>query len=267
MVNIMAIQLTADLILGIGALGVAAVAIVMFLRATSDVSRKESTKTIDSQDTNLDTVKLKIEADERKLKVPKIDPITERTQVEKARSKIRTLTLQQEILSMVMKRLFEAEDEGEISREERERLASNYDTEIKSVSEELRKAELIVSLNELEEIRSSIIEQFQDTLNDTQIKIDMIIKELDIEKPEPAVEEIKTKKKTPKRSPKPRSKPVPKIKPIEEEEPQEPEIPEDEIEDEEEDTSRGGSVEDRLEKLKEDVLKELEELDRLELEA
>lgn len=268
MVNIMAIQLTADLILGIGALGVAAVAIVMFLRATSDVSRKERTKNIDSQENNLETIKLKIEPEEGQLKVPKIDQITERTQVEKARSKIRTLTLQQEILGMVMKRLFEAEDEGEISREERERLASNYDTEMKSVSEELRKAELIVSLNELEEIRSSIIDQFQDTLNDTQIKIDMIIKELDIEKPEPAVEEIKTKKKTPKRSPKPRSKPVPKIKPIEEEEePQEPEIPEDEIEDEEEDTSRGGSVEDRLEKLKEDVLKELEELDRLELEA
>ncbi|MBD3205304.1 hypothetical protein GF319_03035 [Candidatus Bathyarchaeota archaeon] len=264
----MAIELTADLILGIGALGVAAVAIVMFLRATSDVSRKGKAKSSESQKTDQESLKLKIEAEEGQLKVPKIESITERTQVEKARSKIRTLTLQQEILGMVMKRLFEAEDEGEISREERERLASNYDAEMKSVSDELRKAELIVSLNELEEIRSSIIHQFQETLNDTQIKIDMIIKELDIEKPEPSVEDIKPKKKTTKRRREQRSKPVTKAEPEEEkEEPEEADLIDEEIEDEEEESPRGDSVEDRLEKLKEDVLKELEELDRLELEA
>jgi len=261
----MALQLTADLILGIGALGVAAVAIFMFLRATSDASRSKQREE-DNQIIDSEPINLKIEPDKGHVKVPKIDTITERTQVEQARSKIRTLTLQQEILGMVMKRLFEAEDEGEISREERERLASNYDAEMKSVNEELRNAELIVSLNELEEIRSDIIEQFQETLNDTQQKIDLIIKELDIKPPDSKIEETKPKRKTKRKRP-PRPKP---LKPSKEEEPdevEEQEPSEEEIEEDEEDTSRGDSVEDRLEKLKEDVLKELEELDRLELEA
>jgi hypothetical protein len=257
----MALKLTADLILGIGALGVAAVAIFMFLRATSDASpskrREEDNQVIDSEPINL-----KIEPDKGRVKVPKIDTITKKTQVEKARSKIRTLTLQQEILGMVMKRLFEAEDEGEISREERERLASNYDAEMKSVNEELREAELIVSLNELEEIRTNIIEQFQETLNDTQQKIDLIIKELDIEPPEPKIEEPKPRRKTTRKRP-PRPKPPKTSK----EEPDEGEEQEPTEEEDEEESSRGDSVEDRLEKLKEDVLKELEELDRLELEA
>jgi hypothetical protein len=264
----MAIELTADLILGIGALVVAAVAIVMFLRATSDVYRKQTIKYNDLQEENLEVKKLKIEAEKGQLNVPRIDTITERNQVEKARSKIRTLTLQQEILGMVMKRLFEAEDEGEISREERERLAGNYDTEMKSVTEQLRKAELIVSLNELEEIRSSIIQQFQETLNDTQVKIDTIIKELDREKPEPAVSDPKPRKKTPKRIRESKTEPATKTNIGKEKgAPEEPDLPEEDVEDMEEDSPRGSSVEDRLEKLKEDVLKELEELDRLELEA
>jgi hypothetical protein len=259
----MALQLTADLILGIGALGVAAVAIFMFLRATSDTSRNQKREE-DNQVIDSEPINLKIESDRSRVKVPKIDTLTEKPQVEQARSKIRTLTLQQEILGMVMKRLFEAEDEGEISREERERLASNYDAEMKSVNEELRNAELIVSLNELEEIRSNIIEQFQETLNDTQQKIDLIIKELDIKPPESKIEEPKPKRKTQRKRP-PRRKP---IKPSKEEQEEVEEEPSgEEIEEDEEETSREDSVEDRLEKLKEDVLKELEELDRLELEA
>ena len=69
-----------------------------------------------------------------------------------------------------MKRLFEAEDEGEISREEREQLAKDYENEMMEIEEELNKAELIVSLNELEAIRTNIIKQFETTLSDTQQK-------------------------------------------------------------------------------------------------
>jgi hypothetical protein len=253
----MALQLTGDMILGIGALAVSAIAIIMFLRATSDVSKKEKTPEKEIFEPKVEPIKLNLESNTGYVKVSKIESVTKREQVEQARSKIRTLTLKQEILSMVMKRLFEAEDEGEISREERERLASNYEAEMKDVSKELNKAELIVSLNELEEIRASIIQQFQDTLNDTQQKIDIIISELDIREPKliKTEPEIKT---TPPKRPR-RVRPKPKIKPKPEEEPEELE--------EEEETSQGSSVEDRLSRLKEDVMKELEELERMELEA
>ena len=244
----MAITLTDDMIVGIGALIVAAVAIFMFMRATDGVGKPRK-----RDDDDPSTMLLSVEPS--RVNVPTLPTVTKKGVVEQARSTIRTLTVQQEILGMVMKRLFEAEDEGEINKSERERLSKNYEVEMHKVTEELNKAELIVSLNELEEIRSDIVRQFQETLTDTQSRIDLIIKELNIQPIEPELkEEAKTKPKL--RGPRPRPQP-------QDEEPiDEPEG------DEEEDAPRRGkeTVEDRLDKLKQDVLKELEELDRLELE-
>ncbi|MFA9436899.1 MAG: hypothetical protein ACEROO_07230 [Candidatus Bathyarchaeota archaeon] len=242
----MAITLTDDMIVGIGALIVAAVAIFMFMRATDGVGKPRR-----RDDDDPSTLSVSVEPS--RVNVPTLPTVAKRGEVEQARSTIRTLTVQQEILGMVMKRLFEAEDEGEINKAERERLGKNYKVEIQKVTEELNKAELIVSLNELEEIRSDIVKQFQETLTDTQSRIDLIIKELNIQPIEPEVKE------EPK--PKPRG-PRPRPQPQDEEPTEEPEG------DEEEDAPRRGkeTVEDRLDKLKQDVLKELEELDRLELE-
>jgi len=243
----MAITLTTDMILGIGALIVAAVAIIMFLRATEGTKKPANNEEEKSP--------IVVEVEPRKVKMPDLPTITERSQVEIARTQIRTLTLQQEILSMVMKRLFEAEDNGEISKDERERLGKNYEAEMQQVDEQLKKAELIVSLNELEDIRQNIIEQFQQTLSSTQSQIDLIIKELNIQQPEPEPEP------EPEPQPRPRrTRPRPPPGDDKEEEPED--------EDDEETGGRGrrDTVEDRLDKLKQDVLKELEELERLELE-
>ncbi len=255
----MAITLTTDMILGIGALIVAAIAIIMFMRATEGVQKKPEK----TEPSNPEQVVVEVEPS--KVNLPALPSITERQQVEAARTKIRTLTLQQEILSMVMKRLFEAEDNGEISREERERLSKNYEAEMQQVNEELKKAELIVSLNELEEIRANIVEQFQQTLTETQSQIDLIIRELDIEKPELEPEEPPKPKPKPRRR---RPRPPPEDDEEDKEEPEEEEEPEeDDEEDEETSESRGReTVEDRLDRLKQDVLKELDELERLELE-
>jgi len=245
----MAITLTTDMILGIGAILVAAVAIIMFLRATGGVNRPTPDEEYDSQPT-------RVKVESKRVRVPELPTVTKRTEVEQARVQIRTLTLQQEILSMVMKRLFEAEDNAEISRDERERLSKNYEAEMQQVTETLNKAELIVSLNELEDIRTNIIEQFQQTLTDTQSQIDLIIKELNIKQPEP---EPEPEPEPPKpRSRRRRPRPQPQDEDAEEE-------PEDE-DDETESRQKRGTVEDRLDKLKQDVLKELEELERLELE-
>ena len=245
----MALEITTDLILGIGALAVAAVAIYAFIRATGGTGGSQR------QEPEPEPLKVKVEPSSR-VKVPELERIAKCDQVSEARSKIRTLALQQEIITMVMKRLFEAEDNGEISREERERLSKDYEAEMNQVTEELNRAELIVSLNELEEIRTDLIKQFQETLADTQSKIDLIIGELHIEPPKPAEPEPEEKPKpTPRRTPRRRRpRPQPEEEPEEEEE-------------EEEETGGRDTVEDRLNKLKEDVLKELEELDRLELEA
>jgi restriction endonuclease Mrr len=121
------------------------------------------------------------------------------------------------------------------------------------VQEELKKSELIVSLSELESIRNDIISKFESTLNSTQQKIDMIIKELKI-KPVSEISEPETEPKTTRR---------PKLETVEEEEEEE----EDEEEKEKAGRRRTSNVDERLNRLKQEVLKELEELDRLELES
>ena len=240
----MALELTTDMILGIGALAVAAVAILLFVRATGGTGGSQRGEPISEPEP------LKVSVDpSRRVKVSELQRLAKRDQVSDARIKIRTLALQQEIITMVMKRLFEAEDNGEISREERERLGKGYEAEMNQVTEELNRAELIVSLNELEEIRSDLVSQFQETLADTQSKIDMIIGELHIEPPTPPEPEEKPAPRPARRKPRRRPRPQP------------------EEEDEDEAPQGRDTVEDRLNKLKEDVLKELEELDRLELEG
>jgi len=252
----MAITLSTDMILGIGALIVALIAIVMFLRATQTVNRTKENEPESRKP-------IVVDVKPRNVRLPDLPTITERNQVEQARTQIRTLTLKQEILSMVMKRLFEAEDNGEISREERIRLSKNYEDEMQQATDELKKAELIISLNELEEIRTNIIDQFQQTLTETQSQIDLIIRELNIKQPEPEIEpEPETK---PKRIP-PRRRPRPPPVEEPEEEYEEELLEEEEDEEGPEAKGRRETVEDRLDKLKQDVLKELEELERLELE-
>jgi hypothetical protein len=252
----MALELSTDLVLGVAALLVAVVAIFMFMRATSGVSKPQERK----QEAAEEPLRVSLDPSS-KVQVPTLSTITKRSQVEEARSKIRTLTLQQEILSLVMKRLFEAEDNGEISREEREKLSKNYEGEMKGVTDELDKAELIVSLNDLEEIRSNLIAQFQETLADTQTKIDLIIKELKIEQPKPETPKAEERPAPPRKPRRARPRPSPESE-------EEEEAVEEEAEEEaEEALSRADTVEDRLDRLKKNVLKELEELDKLELEA
>lgn len=244
---------TSDLVIGFAALVLAAFVIYMFVQATGGFKPTKKEESEESKEIK-QSEPIKVNIESSRVKLPKLDALAKGAEVEKARSNIRMLTLKQEILSLVMKRLFEAEDENEISREEREALSKGYEAEMIQVQEELDRSELIVSLNELETIRTDIIQQFESTLTETQLRIDQIIKELKLE--QPVVEEEKPKP-TVTRTPRRRPRPQPTD---DEDEPVEGE-------EDEEQARRRETVEDRLDKLKQDVLKELEELDRLELEA
>ena len=154
-----------------------------------------------------------------------------------------------------MKRLFEAEDDGEITADERVSLSRRYETDLRRVNEELKQAELVVSLHELEAIREDIVKKFEATLNTTQSRIDSIMKELKIET---RVERVERQTLVPT---------------VESEDVAGEEVSEEEMSEEAETESRPrrrrprSDVDARLEKLRSEVIKELEELDRLELET
>jgi hypothetical protein len=239
---------TVDIGVGLAAIAVAALAIYLFIRASSgstEEERKRASILFDEEEHTRTPLSISaIESSD--FRIPKAERYLRQPDVSRARSSIRTLTLQREILGMVLKRLFEAEDEGEITREERIRLSKGYETELKQLSEELKQVELIMTLHELETIRDDILQKFEETLSSTQTKIDGILRELKIEE---------------RREPPRRIRPAPREEALPEEE---------EVEEEEEPAAPRrprSDVEEKLEQLRMEVLKELEELEKLELEA
>jgi hypothetical protein len=242
---------TVDIYVGLGAIVIAAAAIYFFMRASSGKSKSENDGSKGVEKDIIPSLPETSIINEKSMSNQNYNNYLKTSEVETARSNVRTLTMQSELLSMILKRLFEAEDDGEISREERLNLSKGYEEDLKKISEKLKHSELILTLYELEKIREDILNRFNKTLESTQSRIDSIVKELEIEK---------RKREPPKRS---------RIKKTQKEEIS------DETEKTEEETKEPkvkkpepkSEVETKLEQLREEVLKELEELDKLELEA
>ncbi len=246
---------TLDIYVGLAAIVVAGMAIYLFIRASGGTSglRREKPRTDPERDYTPSSLR-EPRLGSRSYRTSTTRRSLKRTDIDKAQSKIRTLSLQSELLSLILKRLFEAEDDGEITADERASLSRGYEGELRRANQELEQAELVVSLHELEAIREDIVTKFEATLNSTQSRIDTIMKELKIEARAEGVE--RPSRRAPDES--------------DEGEEEEGE-PEGEEEAETEDLPRRrrprSDVDARLEKLRGEVIKELEELDRLELEA
>jgi len=246
-----------DIYVGLAAIVVAGMAIYLFIKASGGTSglRREKTRADPERDYMPSSLR-EPRLGSRGYRTPATRRSLKRPEVDRAQSKIRTLSLQSELLSLILKRLFEAEDDGEITADERASLSRGYEAELKRASEELEQAELVVSLHELEAIKEDIVKKFEATLDSTQSRIDAIMRELKIEARAERVE------RPSRRAP---------LETEEEEEEGEPDGDEEAGEEEAEERPRRrrprSDVDARLEKLRGEVIKELEELDRLELEA
>ncbi len=246
---------TLDIYVGLAAIVVAGMAIYLFIRASGGTSglRREKPRADPERD-YLSSSLREPRLGSRSYRSPTTRRSLKRTDIDKAQSKIRTLSLQSELISLILKRLFEAEDDGEITADERASLSRGYEGELRRANQELEQAELVVSLHELEAIREDIVQKFEATLTSTQSRIDAIMKELKIEVRAERVE------RPSRRAPLER-----------EEEEGEPDEAEEAGEEEAEERPRRrrprSDVDARLEKLRGEVIKELEELDRLELEV
>ncbi|MEM4727045.1 MAG: hypothetical protein QXD04_02170 [Candidatus Bathyarchaeia archaeon] len=246
--------ISAELMVGVGAIAVAVLAVYLFVRATrgGEKGKKEIEESGVEKGPMVEVAKPLPPSGER-YQAPVTSRYVQPGQVEKARSEIRVLTLRRELLSMALKRLFEAEDLGEITREERVRISKGYEDEMKRVAEEIKRSELILTLHELENIRDEIVKKFEATLNNTQMRIDAILKELNIE-------ELKAQPEAQPEAEKKRRK-------VKEEGKEEPKEEAKEGEAEKPKAPKRSEVDEKLEQLRREVLKELEELEKLEIEV
>ncbi|KPV64935.1 MAG: hypothetical protein AOA65_0648 [Candidatus Bathyarchaeota archaeon BA1] len=103
----------------------------------------------------------------------------------KARDELRTMDLEREILSYAIRRLYEAQAEGKISEEERDRLAHRYKSRMMKIKEGISKSESVVALHELEAMREDLAKLFSERFDEINRKIEEVRSRMEVK---PAVE-------------------------------------------------------------------------------
>lgn len=134
-------------------------------------------------------------------------------EVKRAQDELRVLNLEREIMSFAIRRLYEAEAEGKINEEERERLARWYKERMAEIKDMILRSESLVALHELEGMQEDLIKLFSERFDDLNKKIDELrttlkikpIKEVAIPAPPtPSVAPPKEERKRPRPPPAPR---------------------------------------------------------------
>ncbi len=158
------------------------------------------------------------------------------SELEETKNELRTLRIERDIVSYALTRLFEAEAQGKITQEERDRLLSKYKDDMKRLEKDLEEKELVVNLHELEGMQSNLLEMFQKRFDEISNRIEEIRSELGIEME--TIDEIspRTEEKEEETIP-PESGPTVEAPP-----------------------------EDKIRKIREEVMRDLEKLEQMEVE-
>lgn len=168
-----------------------------------------------------------------------------------AKDELRILELEREILSDAIRRLYEAHAGGQISEEERERLAQTYKSRMMTVKDAISRDESVVALHELEAMQEDLMKLFSERFDELSGKIDELraktetrpLKEISIPVPDvgpasPDEEKTGTDEKSKRRRKSPPAKP-----------------------------SQRSEAEKRIEEIRNEVEKVLDRLGQIEIES
>jgi hypothetical protein len=181
---------------------------------------------------------------------------TERTvtseEAKKAKDELRALDLEREILSFAIRRLYEAQAEGKITEEERERLASHYKSRMMHVRDTIARSESVVALHELEAMQQDLVKLFSDRFDELGKKVEELRTTLQLKAAE---EEMRVP-----------TAPTPALEPLTEAEPEEKEKKK--VHKKTAPTPpRKTDAEKRIDEIKAEVEKVLERLGQIEVEG
>jgi len=105
-------------------------------------------------------------------------------ELERSRREMRTTMVERDLLSSALMKLYEAESEGRITREEREMIAKRYSDQIKEMQSKLKDVELVVEVGELEKLREELVTMFQDKVQNLEARLDQAKERLKVVAPE-----------------------------------------------------------------------------------
>jgi hypothetical protein len=106
--------------------------------------------------------------------------------LESSKREMRTLLLERDLLSSALTKVYEAENEGKITREEREMIAKRYSTQIRDLESKLSDKELIVEVGELEGLRDELMTLFREKIQNIESRLDQAKERLPVASPQQA---------------------------------------------------------------------------------
>jgi hypothetical protein len=110
----------------------------------------------------------------------KISKSVQASTASSAKDELRTLDLEREILSDAIRRLYEAQAEGKITEQEREKLAGTYTARMMTIKESISKDESIVALHDLESMQEDLMKLFSERFTDLTSKVEELRTRIDV---------------------------------------------------------------------------------------
>ncbi|MEM3382770.1 MAG: hypothetical protein QXL52_02950 [Nitrososphaerales archaeon] len=181
---------------------------------------------------------LKEKAETSSIKLPLLtteEKLIQMPDLEKARKELNTLLLEKELLSSALTRVYEAEVQNKITKEEREQLSNKYREQLKVVEEKLSNAELLIEVGELENLKTELIGLFERKM--TQIENRLNKAKARLEEIKAPIQKIPAQAKIEQKEEKPRIK------------------------------TEEAKVEDKVKALREEVLQALDRLEQIDIEG
>jgi hypothetical protein len=135
-----------------------------------------------------------------KVVVPRIEPGARSTEttvtstdLDRSRREMRTIMVERDLLSSAMMKLYEAENEGRITREEREMISKRYSDQIKDLQSKLKDVELVVEVGELEGLRGELVTLFEGKIQNIEARLDAARQRLGVTPQPPMKKEVAPK--------------------------------------------------------------------------
>jgi hypothetical protein len=113
----------------------------------------------------------------------------DKADLDRSRREMRTIMVERDLLSSAMMKLYEAETEGRITRDEREMISKRYSDQIKDLQSKLKDVELVVEVGELEGLRNDLVSLFEGRIQNIEVRLDVARQRLGAAVPEPPKKE------------------------------------------------------------------------------
>jgi hypothetical protein len=113
--------------------------------------------------------------------------------LERSRREMRTIMVERDLLSSAMMKLYEAETEGRITKDEREMISKRYSDQIRDLQSKLKDVELVVEVGELEGLRGELMTLFEQKIQNIETRLDVAKQRLGPAAPQPQKKEVAPK--------------------------------------------------------------------------